>query len=117
MESVTFVHPRDDFHLELKFSTGDVRLFDMRPYLDKGVFRRLQDLAQFKQAYVAFDAVCRPGNLEIAPEALYERSLSKQDSSSAPAIGGFGYRGCCGSDPGSPLPRREFAAGHGDCGE
>ena len=93
MESVLFVHARDDFHLELKFSTGEVRLFDVRPYLDKGLFRRLQDLALFKQAYVAFDTVCWPGNLDIAPETLYDRSQSKYDASSTPAIGAIGHPG------------------------
>lgn len=84
------MHARDDFHLELKFSTGEAGLFDMRPYLDKGVFRRLQDLALFKQAYVAFDTVCWPGNLDIAPETLYDRSRSKHDSSATPANGATG---------------------------
>ncbi len=90
MESVIFVHPRDDFHLELKFSTGETRLFDMRPYLDKGVFRRLQDLALFNQAYVAYDTVCWPGNLDIAPETLYDRSLAKDDQPEAGVIGVVG---------------------------
>jgi len=90
MESVTLVYPRDDFHLELTFSTGEVRLFDVRPYLDKGVFRRLQDVALFKQAYVAFGTVCWPGNLDIAPETLYDRSRPKHDSSSTPAIDAIG---------------------------
>ena len=30
---------------------------------------------QFGQAYVAFDTVCWPGNLDIAPETLYDRSV------------------------------------------
>ena len=46
----------------------------MRPYLDKGVFRRLHDITLFKQAYIAFDTVCWPGNLDISPETLYDRS-------------------------------------------
>lgn len=74
MEAVTKVVARDDFVLELKFSTGETRLFDASPYLEKGVFRRLKDIAQFKQAYVAFDTVCWPGNLDISPETLYDRS-------------------------------------------
>jgi len=90
MESVTFVRPRDDFHLELKFSTGESRLFDMRPYLDKGVFRRLQDLVLFKQAYVAFDTVCWPGDLDIAPDTLYDRSSSNDVAPETPAIGTIG---------------------------
>jgi hypothetical protein len=74
METVTQVSARDDYMLELKFSTGETRLFDARPYLEKGVFTRLKDPAMFKQAYVAFDTVCWPGNLDIAPETLYDRS-------------------------------------------
>ena len=74
MESVVYVRPCEDFHLELRFNTGETRLFDVRPYLDKGVFRRLRDQDLFNQAYVAFDTVCWPGDLDIAPETLYDRS-------------------------------------------
>jgi hypothetical protein len=75
MESVVHVVPQDDFHLRIKFNTGETRLFDARPYLAKGVFQRLKDPALFMQAYVAFDTVCWPGNLDIAPETLYDRSV------------------------------------------
>ena len=74
MEHVISVSPRDDFHLELAFNTGEVRLFDARPYLEKGVFQSLKDITLFKQAYVALDTVCWPGELDIAPETLYDRS-------------------------------------------
>lgn len=76
METVTHVIPRDDFHLELEFSTGEVRVFDMTPYLDRGVFKQLKDIKLFKQAHVAFDTVCWPGNLDIAPETLYDKSVA-----------------------------------------
>ena len=67
--------PRDDFTLELWFDTGDHRLFDARPYLDKGVFVQLRNIQRFKQAYVALDTVCWPGEIDIAPETLYDRSV------------------------------------------
>ena len=75
MESVVSVHPDQEFHLRLRFNTGETRLFDARPYLDKGAFQRLRDKHLFNQAYVAFDTVCWPGNLDIAPETLYDRSV------------------------------------------
>jgi hypothetical protein len=74
MESVVSVIPKESFKLELKFNTGEIRLFDAKPYLEKGVFKKLKDEALFKQAYVAFDTVCWPGNLDIAPETLYDKS-------------------------------------------
>jgi len=78
MESVIRVIPKDEYLLELWFNTGDHRLFDARPYLQRGVFTRLQNLALFKQAYVALDTVCWPGNLDIAPETLFDRSKPLQ---------------------------------------
>ena len=75
MEAVVRVLPREDFFLELWFNTGDHRLFDARPYLNRGVFTRLQNVALFKQAFVALGTVCWPDNLDIAPETLYDRSV------------------------------------------
>jgi hypothetical protein len=75
MESVVRVVPRENYHLEIEFRTGEVRLFDVRPYLDKGVFSQLKDRTLFARAYVAFDTVCWPNNLDIAPETLYVKSV------------------------------------------
>ena len=74
METVTQVRVRDNYLLEIEFNTGETRVFDARPYLEKGVFTRLKDPAIFRRAYVAYDTVCWPGNLDIAPETLYDRS-------------------------------------------
>lgn len=69
------VKPQEGFKLELKFNTGEIKLFDATPYLEKGVFKKLKDEALFKQAYVAFDTVCWPDNLDISPETLYDKSV------------------------------------------
>jgi hypothetical protein len=76
MESVLSVTPKENHLLELKFNTGEVRLFDASPYLEKGVFTKLKDKKLFNQAYVAFDTVCWPGNLDISPDTLYDKSVS-----------------------------------------
>ncbi len=75
MEHVTHVFARDDFQLELTFDTGEFKVFDAKPYLDKGVFQRLRDINLFKQAYVGCGTVCWPQDLDIAPETLYDRSV------------------------------------------
>ena len=74
MEAVTRVRVLDGFQLDLQFNNGETRIFDARPYLDKGAFRKLNDPVLFAQAFVAFDTVCWPGHLDIAPETLYDRS-------------------------------------------
>ncbi|MEI8208506.1 MAG: DUF2442 domain-containing protein [Methylococcales bacterium] len=76
MESVMRVLPKDNFFLELWFDNGAYRLFDARPYLDRGVFVSLKDPDCFNKAYVSYGTVCWPGNIDIAPETLYDKSLS-----------------------------------------
>lgn len=75
MESVTRVVPKEDFSLELWFDDGSHRIFDAKPYLERGVFARQKDPVKFMQAFVAFDTVCWPGDIDIAPETLYDRSV------------------------------------------
>ncbi len=75
METVVRVIPREDYQLEIEFDTGELRLFDARPYLDKGVFTQLKDRALFARAFVACDTVCWPNDLDIAPETLYVKSV------------------------------------------
>ncbi len=75
METVTKVRTRPGFQLEMEFSTGETRIFDVSPYLEMGVFKQLKDPSVFNQAYVGFDTVCCPGNLDIAPETLYDKSV------------------------------------------
>ena len=61
-ESVTRVVPLEDFFLGLWFNTGDHRLFDAKPYLNRGVFKQLQDIALFNQAFVSL--ISKPGIIE-----------------------------------------------------
>ena len=75
MKAIIAVNTKEGFKLELKFNTGEIKLFDATPYLEKGVFKKLKDEALFKQAYVAFDTVCWPDNLDISPETLYDKSV------------------------------------------
>ena len=75
MHSVVRVVPHENYQLEIEFNNGEVRFFDVYPYLSKGVFAELRDHNLFASAYVAFDTVCWPGDLDIAPETLYSLSV------------------------------------------
>jgi hypothetical protein len=74
MQKIIAVTAQDDYSLLLVFDSGEQRLFDARPYLDKGVFVELRDLAYFKQAMIAFGTVVWPNHQDIAPETLYLES-------------------------------------------
>ena len=68
-----------DFGLALIFNNGERRRFDMRPYLDYPVFRRLKNKGYFSLARVDYGTVVWPGNIDIAPETLYDRSVPYSD--------------------------------------
>jgi hypothetical protein len=41
------VKPNADYTLHLWFTNGEEGILDMKPYLDKGIFRDLRDLSVF----------------------------------------------------------------------
>ena len=74
MIKVTAVKANNDYTLDLKFSDGSVKRFDMKPYLKYEVFKELQDLAYFKQVALAFGTVQWPHEQDIAPDTLFVES-------------------------------------------
>lgn len=74
MNKLISVTPQDDHTLVLVFDDGSQRLFDVRPYLDKGIFVELKNLAYFRQVRIAFGTVQWPHQQDIAPETLYHDS-------------------------------------------
>lgn len=63
------------YRLRLVFENGERRIFDMAPYLDKRPYLHLKDARQFALAKVDCGTVVWPGDVDIAPETLYDRSL------------------------------------------
>ena len=61
------VRPLENFQLKLTFENGEQRVFDARPYLEKGVFVRLRDRA----ARVVAGSVEWPGELDLSYDTLY----------------------------------------------
>ena len=75
MIQVTTVQAAPDYQLVLTFNNGERRRFHMRGYLHYPVFRRLENAAFFALARVDYGTVTWPGDIDIAPETLYELSL------------------------------------------
>lgn len=71
---VVKVEARPDYTLFLEFENGEKRVFDMSPYLDKKPFVQLKGSPLFAKASVDYGTVVWPGNIDIAPETLYDRS-------------------------------------------
>lgn len=68
------VKANSDYTLLLTFNNGEVKIFDMKPYLDLGIFKELKDLKLFKSVRKSFDTVEWPNEADIDPESLYNES-------------------------------------------
>jgi len=72
---VISVKTQDDYTLELVFENGEKRIFDMKPFFDKKPFAKLLNSPLFFKASVQYGTVVWPGNIDIAPETLWFRSV------------------------------------------
>ena len=67
---VKTVKPLPDFCIQVETVDGTAGLFDMKPYLERGVFRELKDLHYFNRVGIVLGAVTWPHGQDIAPETL-----------------------------------------------
>ena len=68
------VRPKKNYILLLIFENDEIREFDMKPYLNKGIFRELQDEQLFNSVRVSFDTIEWPNSADMDPEILYQKS-------------------------------------------
>jgi hypothetical protein len=71
---VVSVEASADYKLRLQFENGEKRIFDMSPYMKKKPFVQLENSPLFTKAFIDYGTVVWPGNIDIAPETLYEHS-------------------------------------------
>nr|VFJ69137.1 MAG: Protein of unknown function (DUF2442) [Candidatus Kentron sp. FM]VFJ72065.1 MAG: Protein of unknown function (DUF2442) [Candidatus Kentron sp. FM]VFK20253.1 MAG: Protein of unknown function (DUF2442) [Candidatus Kentron sp. FM] len=69
---VKIVKPKPDYRLYVELEDGRKGIFDMRPYLHRGVFQELKNVGYFNQVHVLFGALTWPHEQDIAPETLLE---------------------------------------------
>ena len=72
---VKAVEPRADYTLKLTFTNGEVRFFDVGPYLDTGIFRELRDVKVFNSVRPALGSIQWENEADLCPDTLYERSV------------------------------------------
>ena len=65
-----------DYTLHLTFSTGEVRLVDFTPLMQKGICRKLQNLDYFRSFRLDPFTVDWNNGIGFAPRYLYERSVA-----------------------------------------
>ncbi|NJN32787.1 MAG: DUF2442 domain-containing protein [Synechococcales cyanobacterium RM1_1_8] len=65
------VSPLDSYRLKLIFENEEIRIFDVTPYLTKGIFVELQDPNYFRQVKPFFGGVQWPNEQDFSRDTLY----------------------------------------------
>jgi hypothetical protein len=69
------VKPVVNFQLELTFSNGETRVFDVKPYLNTGEFVQLKKEAIFASVVCTMGTIQWQNGLDLCPDTLYEDSV------------------------------------------
>ena len=71
------VIPQDDYILRLTYETGEVKKFDVKPYIQGPWFGELQDVGYFRtvQLLPGGTGIEWSNGQDIAPHELYEGSV------------------------------------------
>ena len=74
-----------DHEIELEFSNGERRVFDVKPYLDKGIFTQLKDWNYFSRVQAHSRFVSWPGEQDFSLDTLWARSRVLDAADQSPA--------------------------------
>ncbi len=70
------VAPNNDYTLTLTFTNNEVRYFDMKPYLDTGIFKELNDPRFFNTVRPFLGSIRWKNGQDLCPDMLYEDSTA-----------------------------------------
>jgi hypothetical protein len=65
------VKPNQDYTLHLWFDNGEEGVLDMKPYLDKGIFRDLKDMAVFNSVKPFIGTIQWANEADLCPDTVY----------------------------------------------
>ncbi|MEO8150233.1 MAG: DUF2442 domain-containing protein [Bacteroidia bacterium] len=65
------VTPTDDYKLHLIFTDGSKKIFDVKPYLDKGIFQELKKHDTFNSVKVFLGSIQWKGGQDLCADTLF----------------------------------------------
>ncbi len=72
---VVAVKPNPDYTITLTFENGEVRRFDVKPYLNIGIFQELKDMSVFNSVQPFLGSVQWKSGQDFDPDTLYLDSM------------------------------------------
>lgn len=70
----------EDYTLKIKFNNGEVKKFDVKPYLNNKAFEELKDYNKFKKVKIAGLSIEWENGADICPDELYNNSYIEQST-------------------------------------
>lgn len=71
------VTAEEDYTLLVKFDNGEIKIFDVKPYLSYKAFEVLKDIKKFKSVKITGLSVGWDNGTDICPDELYNNSVKK----------------------------------------
>jgi len=59
-----------DYRIQVTLSNGRTGVFDVKPYLDKGIFTELKDNDYFKRARIEYGTIVWPNEQDFSPDTI-----------------------------------------------
>ena len=78
--SVVEVKPEPQHRLFVRFQDGVTGHVQLRPEELTGVLAPLRDERFFAQAFIDYGAVAWPGEIDLAPDAMYAQIVGQRDA-------------------------------------
>jgi hypothetical protein len=70
MLKIISIEPKENFMLFVRLSNGKEGLFDVSPYLDKGIFGELKNTGYFKLARISFSGISWPNCQDFSADTI-----------------------------------------------
>ena len=67
--------PLRNHRLKIEFLNGEIRIFDVSPFLERGIFKQLNDKSYFDRVSVKMGTVEWPNGQDFCPDTVYENSI------------------------------------------
>ena len=65
------VKPNPDYTITLTFENGEIKIFDVKPYLDKGIFKELKEMSLFNSVKPFLGSIQWKNGQDFCPDTLY----------------------------------------------
>ncbi len=74
MRKIVNVEVLENYQLLLTFDNNVKKIKDMKPYLDKGIFKKLKDKDVFSKVKISFGTISWGNDIDMCADSLYETS-------------------------------------------